>query len=112
MHVIRGVTINFSRARPKVNNRRPFEGFTSMVKNLGKTTALPVIPLVLPMPAPLYVLYCTSYSDHAHCSQPMGENGVTKGNSRAGRFFFLFVFLTKLYTLNKSLVIFMFFGDP
>ena len=33
-------------------------------------------------------VHCTSYSDHAHCSQPMGENGVTKGNSRAGGLFF------------------------
>ena len=90
MHVIRGVTNNFSQARPKINDRRPFEGegFTSIVINLDKTTAFPVIPPVLPMPAPLYVLYCTSYSDHAHCSQPMGENGVTKGNSRAGGLFF------------------------
>ena len=30
----------------------------------------------------------TSYSDHTHCSEPMGENGVTKGNSRAGGLFF------------------------
>ena len=32
-------------------------------------------------------VHCTSYSDHAHCSQPMGENGVTKGNSRVGGVF-------------------------
>ena len=89
MHVIRGVTNNFSQTRPKVNDRRPFEGegFTIVI-NIGKTAALPVIPPVLPMSAPLYALYCTSYSDHAHCSQPMGENGVTKGNSRAGVFLF------------------------
>ena len=39
MHVIRGVTIYFSKARPKVNDRRPFEGegFTSIAINLGKT---------------------------------------------------------------------------
>ena len=39
MHVIRGVTINFRQARPKVNDRRPFEeeGFTYIVINLGKT---------------------------------------------------------------------------
>ena len=39
MHVIRGVTINFSQARQKLNDRRPFEGegFTSIVINLGKT---------------------------------------------------------------------------
>ena len=90
MHVIRGVTIYFSRAIPKVNDRRPFEGegFTSIFINVGKTAALPVMPPVLPMPTPMYALHCTSYSDHAHCSQPMGENGVTKGNSRAGRVFF------------------------
>ena len=35
MHVMREVTINFSQARPKVIDKRQFEGggFTSMVKN-------------------------------------------------------------------------------